>query len=133
MDSRTARLLCFREHTNVDLVTWQEFQNQFCQTWLENFLSPTITERMDRLIGFTEPFVQKWMCEIPDEDVAVVKALRAKYQSLGILAMTFTTYSTFLGRNGSLSSPSAAGLAERYSREIVVPDEILMRWGIENA
>ena len=80
------------ELTNLDLVTWPEFQSQFCQTWLENYLSPTITKRMDRLVGFTEPLVETWMCAIPDEDVEVVKALRTKYQEVGALAMSLSTY-----------------------------------------
>jgi len=113
------------EFTNVDLVTWDEFQEQFQNTWLENYLSPTITERLDRLMEFTEPLVQKWMCEIPDDEVEVVKALRSKYLGLAVLVMTFTTYSSFMREDGFPSLPLRQRLTERYDGEIQVPDEVL--------
>jgi hypothetical protein len=81
--------------TNVQLATWEQFQSQFCSPWLEHYFSPTVTERLDSLVGFTEPFVQRWMCEIPDAEVEVVKALRDRYLALGALVMLFAPYSAF--------------------------------------
>ncbi len=113
------------QFTNVDLVTWLEFQQQFCETWLENYLSPKITERLDPLMGATEPLVQRWMCELPDDQVEIVKALRNKYVGLGIIAMTFTTYSSFLRREGFPKLPLRQDLNQRYDGEVQVPDGIL--------
>jgi hypothetical protein len=81
--------------TNIQLVTWEQFQAQFRSSWLEHHFSPTVTERLDPLMGFTEPLVQRWMCEIPDADIAIVKQLRERYFALGAMAMLFTPYSAF--------------------------------------
>jgi len=116
---------CASEFTNLDLVTWTEFQEQFQETWLENYFSPTIMERLDRLMGFTEPLVQRWMCEIPDDEVEVVKSLRSKYIGLAVLVMTFTTYSSFLRKEGFPSLPLRKRLTERYDGDIQVPDAVL--------
>ena len=101
------------------------FQSQFFETWFKNYLSPTITEGLDRLIGFTEPLVQTWMCEIPDEEVEVVKALRSKYADLAALVMTFTSYSWSLRRNGFPTLPLRQSLPEQYNGKVNVPDAIL--------
>lgn len=113
------------EFTNLDLLTWPEFQEQFQETWLENYLSPTITERLDPLMGFTEPLVQRWMCEIPDDQVEVVRALRSRYGVFAILVMRFTTYSSLLRKDGLPSLPLRQHLIEPYDRDIQVPDTVL--------
>ena len=87
-------------YTNLELVTWEEFQRVFCDSWLEQYLSPLITEELDPILGYTEPLVQKWMCEVPDHEVQIIKALREKYFAFGILIMAFTTYSFFLRAKG---------------------------------
>lgn len=111
--------------TNVDLVTWLEFQGQFCETWLESYLSPTITKRLDPLFGFTEPIVQKWMCEIPDDQIKIIKMLRSNYLGLCILAMGFTTYSSFLRREGFPKLPMRQYLSKRHNYGKNIPDVVL--------
>jgi restriction system protein len=81
--------------TNIQLVTWEEFQTLFRSSWLEHHFSKVVSERLDPLIGFTEPMLQNWMLQIPDTDVAIVKELRDRYFALGMLAMLFTPYSAF--------------------------------------
>ncbi|HEY6882196.1 MAG TPA: restriction endonuclease, partial [Polyangiales bacterium] len=43
------------QHSNVKLVTWQEFQDTFEPTWLERYLFPTMEKRLAALWSFTEP------------------------------------------------------------------------------
>ena len=117
--------VCASHSTNLDLVTWQEFQDQFCQTWLENYLSPTIRERLDPLVGFTEPLVQRWMCEIPDEEVEIVKGLRNKYNALGFLVLRFMHYSSRLWIGGFPRLPLRDGLKGEYLAKLHLPDELL--------
>ncbi|MBZ5585593.1 MAG: restriction endonuclease [Acidobacteriia bacterium] len=45
------------ELTNIQLVTWEQFQEAFEATWLEHHLIPTITERLDDLFDCTEPLL----------------------------------------------------------------------------
>jgi hypothetical protein len=79
-------------YTNVELVTWESFQQEFAETWIENYFVPTITQELDKLLDYTEPLVQKWMCEIPNHEVDVVKGLREKYLPFAMVVMSCTSY-----------------------------------------
>ena len=46
--------------TNIELVTWDEFQEAFEPTWLDRYFVPTITEELDPLMSYAEPFAPKW-------------------------------------------------------------------------
>jgi len=78
--------------TNLDLITWEEFQHEFCSSWIENYFIPTITEELDLLLGYTEPLVQKWMCEVPDHEIEIIKSLREKYLAFSMIVMSCTSY-----------------------------------------
>ncbi len=106
--------------TNIELVTWEGFQDAFCETWLEKYLSPVITKELDPIFGYTEPLVQKWMCEVPDHEVSIIKSLREKYHDFGMLMMMFTTYSTFLRARGFPKLP----LRDRFIRYSLSLDKI---------
>ena len=84
------------ESTNVRLLDWNEFQNQFLHTWLQTHLAPTITETLDPILTYTEPLVPNWFMNVPDSDVAILRGLREKYVPFGMMIMMFTTYSRFL-------------------------------------
>lgn len=43
------------ENSNVRLVTWDEFQAEFEQLWIERHLLPTVADRLDPLLTYTEP------------------------------------------------------------------------------
>jgi len=104
------------ESTNIELLTWEQFQNQFCASWLENYFSPKLTQQLDPLLGYTEPLVQKWMCQVPDEEIEKIKYLREKYLYFGILIMSFTTYSTYFQKNVFPSLPIAQ--CEKFTTEL---------------
>lgn len=117
------------ELTNIELVTWEQFQEQFSESWLENYFSPTITEKLDRLMGFTEPLVQPWMCKITDEDVEIVKALRDKYLPICVMAMGFSTYMGVLNKREFPDLPIRGRFNERYKDGAWLPDEVLDAMG----
>jgi restriction system protein len=41
-------------HTNLDLVTWDEFQSIFEERWFRQFMAPTLRDRGDPLEDYTE-------------------------------------------------------------------------------
>jgi restriction system protein len=79
-------------HTNVKLVTWLEFQSEFEVTWLKQYFTPTITEELDALMSYTEPFAPAWFGKLTDEDKQAYSDLVEAHSSLGILAMQFSKY-----------------------------------------
>jgi restriction system protein len=43
------------EHSNVDLVSWQEFQQIFVERWFRTFMAPALLKEEDALHEYTEP------------------------------------------------------------------------------
>lgn len=113
------------DYTNIELVTWEQFQNAFCDSWLEQYLSPVITKELDPILGYTEPMIQKWMNEIPDNEVQIVNALREKYLAFGIMVMAFTPYSSFLRAKGFYKLPLSENWPELTKNYGAVPKAIL--------
>lgn len=107
-------------YTNVELTTWEEFQQAFAETWVENYFVPTITKELDKLLGYTEPLVQKWMCEIPDHEVEVVKALREKYLHFAMIVMSCTSYVRIFNKH------------DRFPVLPLIDDDKFSKEGLEN-
>jgi restriction system protein len=84
--------------TNVSLVTWEEFQNAFERTWLEEYFSPQIAERLDPLLTYAEPFLPLWFPKLSEADKQRYLALKKRYDEFGWLVMSFTPYAR-LGRD----------------------------------
>jgi hypothetical protein len=65
------------------------FQKQFCQTWLDNYLCPVVTQELDSLFSYTEPLVPHWFCNVREDDVTVLRKLRDQYVPFGAVMMLF--------------------------------------------
>ncbi len=116
-------------YANLELVTWEEFQKSFCDSWLDQYLCPLITKELDPILGYTEPLVQDWMCKVPDHEVPLIKALREKYFAFAVLVMAFTTYSVFMRRTGFPKLPLSENWQELNVAESCIPREILEATG----
>jgi len=116
-------------YTNIELVTWEQFQKTFCDSWLEQYLSPLVTKELDPILGYTEPLVQRWMCEVPDHEVPIIKALREKYFVFGILIMAFTPYSSFLRGKGFPKLPLSESWPKLTEDGNNIPKEIIEATG----
>jgi len=42
-------------HSNVDLITWQQFQQLFAERWFQEFMAPALVQEGDALYEYTEP------------------------------------------------------------------------------
>jgi len=78
--------------TNLELVTWEQFQDAFEQSWLANYFSPYITKKLDPLLTFSEPFAPSWFPELPKQDKAEFLALKDENDLLGVFVMSLTIY-----------------------------------------
>ncbi len=84
--------------TNLRLVTWHEFQKEFCDTWITNYLSPVITYKLEEVMGYLELLPQEWMLQLNDNGKKLVNELKKRYIAFGVIAMAFSQYSaTFKG------------------------------------
>jgi hypothetical protein len=51
------------EHSNVDLVTWQEFQRLFVDRWSHTFMAPSLLKEGNALHEYTEPINSRIACK----------------------------------------------------------------------
>jgi hypothetical protein len=79
------------DRSNVRLVTWEGFQAEFEQSWIDHFFLPEITERLDALFSHTEPLIPRVFDDLSDEDQAAYLQLRDRYEAFGWLMTMFTT------------------------------------------
>jgi restriction system protein len=84
--------------TNVSLLTWDQFQNEFEATWLERYLRPEVTNRLDNFMTLVEPLPPRRLETLAVADRRDFLELRDRYMALGILIMQFSIYSQVLGR-----------------------------------
>lgn len=83
------------EMTNVRLVTWQEFQAEFEQSWITHFLQPTLNGRLDTLWRYTEPIPPYRLLDRLDESAQrAFIGLREAHQPFW--SALFTMFSPFL-------------------------------------
>lgn len=108
--------------TNLKLLTWEQFQSEFCQTWLQKYLSPKLQCELDPLLSYTEPLVPTWFIQVPDHEIKVLRSLRDKYCPFGMLIMTFMSYSSFMRTNGYAKLPLRPRVSEFSD---TIPDSVL--------
>lgn len=87
------------EMTNVELVTWDQFQNVFEASWLESCFTPVITSKLDPLMGFSEPFLPPLFPKWSEADQKQYLRLKDELDPLGWFAMSVSAY-TFQLRDG---------------------------------
>ena len=87
------------ENTNVRLVTWVQLLDEFGASWMEQYFFPTITEKLDPLLSYTEPFMPAWFDKLPEKEQGAFLALKEKYDQFGWMMMSFTTYHRMLRKD----------------------------------
>jgi restriction system protein len=83
--------------TNLRLVTWAEFQTEFESTWIERYLRPEVTKRLDGFLELVEPLLPRAFDKLDESAKAKFLELRKKYSDLWAIAMLFTSYMASLG------------------------------------
>ncbi|RXT40257.1 restriction endonuclease [Bradyrhizobium betae] len=90
--------------TNVELVTWDQFQDAFQASWLENCFTLVMTAKLDPLMSYSEPFLPQWFPSLPETDQQEFISLKETHDPLGWFAMSLSSYSRQL-RNDYPSLP----------------------------
>ena len=96
--------------TNLKLVTWQEFQNIFEESWFEEFFTKQIDEKLDGLMTYAEPFLPMWFEKMSDEDKAKYYSLKEKYDLFGMIMQSLGPYSRMFRKEQIPTLPLRARL-----------------------
>jgi hypothetical protein len=110
--------------TNLRLLTWDEFQREFEEQWIAKHLLPTMAERLDALLSYTEPLVPMSFMEVDEAGVARLRALREQHTPFGGLVMAFTPYVRMFGSDRAIPSLPLRESLETERRE-GIPDAVL--------
>jgi hypothetical protein len=117
------------DYTNIELLTWESFQEYFFESWYESYFSPQITHRLDPLLTYSEPILPRWFKLMTDEDKNAYMLLKEKYDSFGRIIMKFTTYVRTSETDIIPSIPLIDVYKKRTEITQHIPDEILMETG----
>jgi hypothetical protein len=113
------------ELTNLQLLNWQEFQKLHEELWYDRYFAPTIVEKLDPLLTYTEPFLPIWFHDLSEANQQGYMALKDKYDLFGISLMKYTTYHRILNREALPQLPLRARFAGQEEALKVIPPEIL--------
>lgn len=116
------------ELTNLKLVTWQEFQDLFEESWFEEYFTKQVDEKLDGLMTYAEPLLPAWFDRMTEEDKATYFALKEKHDFFGVVMQSFGPYSRIFRKESIPTLP----LRTRLKPDPIlrtIPDHILDETG----
>lgn len=84
--------------TNVRLLTWQQFQEEFQEQWLEHHIVPKLWRRIDRFLSWTEPMPPAIGRPLTKDEADVFWETWRSYQPLLRVLMPFMEFMQQLRR-----------------------------------
>tara|TARA_B100000315_G_scaffold143133_1_gene132110 strand:- start:932 stop:1684 length:753 start_codon:yes stop_codon:yes gene_type:complete len=117
------------ELTNLKLLTWQEFQNDFEESCYESYFSPTIAKKLDPLLTYAEPLLPKWFGNLPEGEKDKYMSLKERYDEFGWAIMSFTPYVRMLKKEAISQLPLSSKVLSNSSIRENVPKELLTKTG----
>lgn len=117
------------EYTNVELLTWENFQVLFFESWYESYFSPQIAEHLDPLLTYSEPILPKWFGKMSSEDKTAYFGLKDKYDLFGWIIMSFTPYARIINKDSIPTLPLYDRVKE--NKEVIdrIPEALLREKG----
>lgn len=118
------------KNSNVKLVSWPEFQDDFEDTWVREWLTKAVKQNIDPLASYLEPLpaMVAWDHYLDDADIEELKRLHhANFELGGVLLSLHPGPYRVTG--GKPSLPIRETLRQRYSdekiRKLGLPDSLL--------
>jgi len=109
--------------TNLELVTWEQFQESFDSSWLINFFSPKLLAELNGLMTHAEPFLPLWFPNLSEDDKEAFLALKEKHTELGWLLQTLAMHSHTRSHLPYPKLPLSESLGDKFDLK-EVPDSI---------
>jgi restriction system protein len=109
--------------TNIELVTWEQFQEAFEASWLVGHFSPKLLKELDGLMTHAEPILPAWYPDLSKSDQKKFIALKRKHAELGWLLQALAMHPHTRSDRPYPTLPLSASLGDKYNLEDV-PDAI---------
>lgn len=100
------------KRTNLRLVTWDEFLNEFEPTWYDAYFVQEIDRRLSPIMTYAEPFLPAWFSKLSAHDQTRYMKLKEKYDLFGMVAQSFGPWLRMIGEKGP---PPSLPLVERLT------------------
>lgn len=110
--------------TNIELLTWKGFQNQFFESWYETYFTNTIAEKLDGLMTYSEPFLPPWFENMSQEDKDLYISYKQKFDVFGMIMQSMGPWARMIRPNEMAELPLINRLTPGKERE-TIPNEIL--------
>jgi hypothetical protein len=88
----------YTKFTNIQGLTFQEFQEKYFEIWFDNYFAPQIFQRADALIQYTEPINSRrtrFIDKLSDTEFKEYQKLRDKNAIFGILMCMISAPAVF--------------------------------------
>src|SRR5688572_27268194 len=85
------------DYTNIELLTWDQFQDKFFKSWYLSYFSPEIAKRLNPLLTYSEPILPRWFEKMSDSEQNEYFKLKETFDAFGWLMLGFTPYSAMFG------------------------------------
>jgi len=110
--------------TNIELLTWSDFQAQFFESWYETYFTNMVAEKLDGLITYSEPFLPPWFEAMKENDKNLYLGYKQQFDVFGMVMQSMGPWSRTLKPNEIAELPLIGRLAPGKERN-TIPDEIL--------
>lgn len=103
--------------TNVKLLTWLEFQNEFESDYFENYFRPKIKEYVDPICTPTEPIAPIALSRrLDDKNIEQFLALKDEYEIFAHICLTQFPYMDIALGKGPLKLPLSSSYPEATAK-----------------
>lgn len=110
--------------TNLELITWEEFQSKFFESWYESYFTSTIANELDGLMTYSEPFIPQWFSEMSKDDQDRYLGYKQKFDVFGMVMQSLGPWCRMVGDKDIPSLPLIDRLTPAPERE-AIPEKIL--------
>ena len=114
------------EKSNVDLLSWEEFQELFAERWYHSHGLPLLRRELDPLLEYTEPFnsrISRKADALPAEGRREFIRLRGEHLQLGVVFMI--SYFPLPGRSQPVFPPLPLSEAFAEESDMRLPEDLL--------
>jgi restriction system protein len=110
--------------TNIELLTWTEFQARFFEAWYDSYFTRTVAERLDGLMTYSGPFLPAWFESMSESDKELYISYKNRFDIFGIVMQSMGPWSRTLRPNEIPTLPLIDRLPPGDHRD-TIPKEIL--------
>lgn len=109
------------QSTNIQLVTWEEFQAAFEQTWFKDYFCPEVSQKLDPLFTYVEPLLPPWFDKLSEDDQDKYLDLNRQHAEFGFLMLSYALSSRRMVSVDLLNLP----LSGQVREDSGIPTELL--------